>query len=263
MATRPEQKRSVAAPLTLVVGDAAVLAGTWPDPAALRQATAHPSAWCAAVGADRAASVVVGGALWMVALWLAVGLLAAVVACLPGAAGRAAGGLSDLLLPVVVQRAIAAVAGAGVLLAPIAASAHTGGIGRSQQYTPSSTSASAPSIPAPGWPTDGPPTGSPTAPAPPARTGPGGTTTPTPPTAGPARNRPVVVRPGDSLWLIAARRLGPAATTTQISAQWPRWYAANRARIGSDPDVIHPGEALQPPPPGHGATLTDGPEDSR
>jgi LysM domain-containing protein len=59
--------------------------------------------------------------------------------------------------------------------------------------------------------------------------------------------RRVVVRPGDSLWAIAERHLGPDASTEAIAAEWPRWYAANRALIGPDPDLITPGMVLHAP----------------
>jgi hypothetical protein len=58
------------------------------------------------------------------------------------------------------------------------------------------------------------------------------------PVAGPpARAAPMaarVVAPGDTLWGIAG-------------ADWPRWYAANRAVVGPDPDLIRPGQRLVPP----------------
>ncbi|MBV9290883.1 MAG: LysM peptidoglycan-binding domain-containing protein [Frankiales bacterium] len=57
----------------------------------------------------------------------------------------------------------------------------------------------------------------------------------------------VVVRPGDSLWTIAARRLGRRATPTAVAASWPRWWATNRSVIGANPDLIHPGQRLTPP----------------
>jgi hypothetical protein len=60
----------------------------------------------------------------------------------------------------------------------------------------------------------------------------------------------VVVLRGDSLWTIAARHLGPGATTAQIAREWPRWWAANKHVIGPDPDRILPGQRLQPPRPG-------------
>ena len=58
----------------------------------------------------------------------------------------------------------------------------------------------------------------------------------------------VVVRRGDTLWDIAARHLGPAATDAEISRTWPQWYAANRHVIGPDPDRLQPGQQLRPPP---------------
>lgn len=57
----------------------------------------------------------------------------------------------------------------------------------------------------------------------------------------------VVVHRGDTLWDIAARRLGPAASDALVAAEWPRWYAANRAVIGADPDQLQPGQRLRPP----------------
>jgi nucleoid-associated protein YgaU len=59
--------------------------------------------------------------------------------------------------------------------------------------------------------------------------------------------RDYVVRPGDTLWDIAARHLGPNASNADIARAWPRWYAANRVSIGANPQLIHPGLVLQPP----------------
>lgn len=59
--------------------------------------------------------------------------------------------------------------------------------------------------------------------------------------------RHVVVRRGDTLWDIAARHLGPQATTQDVAEAWPRWYAANRDLIGTDPDLILPGQELTVP----------------
>lgn len=64
-----------------------------------------------------------------------------------------------------------------------------------------------------------------------------------------ADRRVVVVRPGDTLWDIAARSLPGQPTAADIAAAWPRWYAANRAVIGPDPNVIHPGQRLHAPMP--------------
>jgi resuscitation-promoting factor RpfA len=57
----------------------------------------------------------------------------------------------------------------------------------------------------------------------------------------------VVVRPGDCLWRVAARSLGRAATPSATAAAWPRWWAANRAAIGDNPDLLRPGLQLRAP----------------
>lgn len=56
---------------------------------------------------------------------------------------------------------------------------------------------------------------------------------------------------GDSLWALARGQLGPDASDARVAATWPRWYAANVERIGSDPDLLIPGTRLRlPRPPG-------------
>ncbi|AJT41436.1 LysM peptidoglycan-binding domain-containing protein [Psychromicrobium lacuslunae] len=56
-----------------------------------------------------------------------------------------------------------------------------------------------------------------------------------------------VVRPGESLWTLTRRILGPLATDAEIAKEWPRWYLANRQLIGPDPDLLLPGQLLRPP----------------
>jgi hypothetical protein len=77
--------------------------------------------------------------------------------------------------------------------------------------------------------------------------------------AGPAGIRDarstIAVRRGDTLWSIAARHLGPAATDVEIARAWPAWWQANRDLIGDDPNLIRPGQLLQVPAvAAHGAT---------
>jgi hypothetical protein len=54
------------------------------------------------------------------------------------------------------------------------------------------------------------------------------------------------VRPGDSLCSIAADLL-TRPTAARVAGTWPRLYAANRAGIGPDPDLIRPGTRLVVP----------------
>jgi hypothetical protein len=57
----------------------------------------------------------------------------------------------------------------------------------------------------------------------------------------------VTVRPGDSLWSLAAVRLGPLASDVDIAREWPRLYQANRAVIGGSPHLLRPGQVLKLP----------------
>ena len=60
-------------------------------------------------------------------------------------------------------------------------------------------------------------------------------------------HRVVVVRPGDSLWAITARRLSPTADDADVTAGWQALYARNRAVVGDDPSLIRPGQQLTLP----------------
>lgn len=52
--------------------------------------------------------------------------------------------------------------------------------------------------------------------------------------------RVLTVRPGDTLWELAERHLGDGS-------RWTELYAANRAVVGADPDLIRPAERLRIP----------------
>ena len=56
-----------------------------------------------------------------------------------------------------------------------------------------------------------------------------------------------VVSPGDTLWSIAAEHLEPDADDAAIAREWPAWYAANVGTIGSDPNLLRPGQVLHAP----------------
>ena len=227
----------------------AVLVTLRPLPAQLAHGLAHPQRWTADVGTDRAVITIVGAALCLLAAWVGVGLLAAMTGRLPGTAGTAARRVAVVALPRALYRVAAGAAGLGVLLSPALASAgvaHPGGTGASvvvPSPLPSTDSVPAPQLPLSATPAN------------PASTHPASThptpTHPTPvhptPADRTAASSTVTVRPGDSLWHIAASRLGGPPPPARIAAAWPRWFAANRAVIGPDPDYLVPGEVLHVP----------------
>lgn len=53
-----------------------------------------------------------------------------------------------------------------------------------------------------------------------------------------------VVRPGESLWSVAAEVLGPGASDAEIARAWPLLHEANRAAVGEDPGLLRPGTVL-------------------
>lgn len=69
-----------------------------------------------------------------------------------------------------------------------------------------------------------------------------------PVTDSPGRPRQrVTVGAGDTLWGIARDSLPERATDAEISARWQQIYRANRAVVGTDPDLVHPGQSLRLP----------------
>jgi nucleoid-associated protein YgaU len=57
----------------------------------------------------------------------------------------------------------------------------------------------------------------------------------------------VRVRVGDTLWSLAAARLPRGAADREVLAAVHRWHAHNRHVIGPDPDLLLPGQRLEPP----------------
>jgi len=57
----------------------------------------------------------------------------------------------------------------------------------------------------------------------------------------------VVVAPGDTLWDLARRHLGPDPSDSEVAVAWPRWWEANRGEIGADPDLLRVGLRLVVP----------------
>ena len=217
----------------LLVGvDAGLLGFLQPHPVRLVARLGNPRAWLVQTP-DAALADVSRTLLWLLAAWLGLGIVATLFTRLPGMLGRMCSATSRRLLPGTLRRLVAGSLGLSVALTPVSFASPPGRVrGRRppsscrRRSGPEQTRARRRALVRP-------PHSSPSA--------------PTPARADRADRRPVVVRPGDSLWLIAARRLGPTATDGEVAGAWPRWYAANRQLIGDDPELIRPGQRLDPP----------------
>lgn len=213
-------------------------------------------------------------AAWVGLGWLVVAVFLEVASVLPGAAGRGFAAVAAKTSPLLLRRIVQAAIGVSVLAGPLTAgSAFAAGpstnTSTSTQVDRPNALASATAGPSlvpltldrPATPFVASPTLA-TPPPPAAMTPPPTAARPTPTrsaaiiTGAPHRasgdradsgTDGYVVRRGDTLWEIAARHLGPGATTVDISRAWPAWYEANRDVIGPDPGVIRPGERLSPP----------------
>lgn len=209
------------------------------------------------------AAAVIGCAV--VVVWT----LAAVLAVLAVLAGHhrweRLAGICGRCSPALLRRAAATALGLQLLAAPGAAaddlpspfwdtgaSVHEA-TPPAPQETPSASRAPAPipeapgSVPEPGPGAD-PDRGRDRGSAPVAPTAP----VPCPPRTGaPVAERTVdgavtVVR-GDTLWSLAAARLGPAASDEEVARAWPRWYELNRHVLVDGPHRLLPGQRLVVP----------------
>lgn len=226
------QPRALSSYLCVVAADAVAVATLRPDMGVLIRHLAAPHAWVQAVGADTAAATLAAATLWLAGVWLALGLLAGAIAAAPGVVGRTAAGLTRVLLPGALYRIAVGATGAGLVLAPIAGATAIAGGGMA--CAAGSAAAAVPPVPTPMWPTS----------APDPSAGQHAIPTPSPPPPTPATDV-ITVRRGDSLWSIAAARLGRGASDAAITAGWRDIYRANRAVIGPNPDLIRPGQHLR------------------
>jgi nucleoid-associated protein YgaU len=240
-------------PGSLALADAVALATLRPRFGAVAAVLSHPHAAVDRAGTDGALLPLLALLVWSAAAWLALGLLAAIAARLPGPAGRAGSALTRLLLPRALRTIVAGSAGLGVLLGPVAAGATPAPPPAPSPAWPVQPTGTAPPIwpvtpdsPAHTAPAHTPPAHTPPAHTPPAHTPPARKPPPTHDAPAPGA-RTVTVARGDSLWRLAGRRLGPRATPARIAREWPRWFAANRTVIGPDPALIRPGQVLRPP----------------
>lgn len=236
------------------------------------------------IGADEALLACVSALALVTLLWLAVGMLLETLAQVPGEVGRVAARASAAVSPLVVRRAAAIVLGASLsaTLSPAVSMASPGVSVASSIGVPASSSPVSPATPSaqpdgpvlpdpgfaplpdpgfaplpdPGFAPPSAPAVSPTPTAepfvaePPVVRAQPDVRVVTPAdrrTRGIDAGREVVVHRGDSLWSIAARHLGRDPSDAEIATEWPRWYAANAAVIGSDPELLLPGQVLLAP----------------
>jgi nucleoid-associated protein YgaU len=224
--------------------DATVIVALVPDWDALRRGLSAPTDWVDRAGPDRVTAQLTGALLWIVALWLAAALATSLASAAPGHMGAISRVIAARLVPAVLTRGVATAIGLSVVMTPVAAGAASSRAANAQLHV---------SAPAPAWPSDS-PSAAPIPLPPPALPSDIPPATPTRPPS-PAVTTPssaaatVVVEPGDSLWLIAAHRLGPDASPTQIDEEWRAWYSTNEATIGADPGLLHPGTVLDAPDP--------------
>jgi nucleoid-associated protein YgaU len=228
------------------------------------EATAGAFGDATAAGPARPEDVVgglAGGAMFVLLAWLLVAVVVSTAAALLPAGRQQAAAVGRVVAPAVLRHLVAALVGAAVVGAAAPASADVGGV------RVVSTSCATPRE------TARPPVSRETEPAglnaawnPTAVVSPGWLPTervvrpPVRPGADPSvvtssRRRTtvtiddeVVVRRGDTLWSLAERHLGPAATAVRVNQEWPRWFAANRSVLSHGPDHLVAGMRLTPPP---------------
>ena len=226
---------------------------------------------------------VVGLAAWATTGWLVLAVAVVLLSRLPGLAGRAGAVAARCVAPVAVRRTVETALGLTVavgVLAPTAAlaTAQAGPAGRPTAEATwdldwPSRATPPPAITPPAGATSSPSTSPSTSPAAAPAAAPVPTTSaaspsetpraratapsrvlPTPARpapAGPSAADTVVVRTGDTLWSLAESSLRTAGAADpsdrQVAQAWPQWWAANRAVIGDDPDLLLPGTVLRPP----------------
>jgi len=173
-----------------------------------------------------------------IGLWLAGSALVAALALLPGSAGPALARCERHLTPPSVRRLVRLAAGAGV------ASAVAGTLLSPASATPALALARSEHGVAARWEPSGADTRGSGIPVLDRLAHPSA-----PPLRPDARPIPAtyVVRPGDTLWDIAAAAQPGTPSTSDVAAAWPRWWRLNRSVVGPDPGLIIPGQVLRVP----------------
>lgn len=208
---------------------------------------------------DELVTLVVSGLAAGLAAWFLGGVALELVARVPGRCGDVADRCSRRASPALARRTVALVLGLGIGVGGGPAQATTVGTPDGSVVVATAKVTAAEPAPDPGFAAAVVPVVAPTAPPAPE---PG--FTPARPRVRPqadpgllgARVAPVpeedvevVVHRGDSLWSIAARRLGHGASDAEIDRSWRELFALNREVVGADPDLLLPGQLLRLPDP--------------
>lgn len=177
-------------------------------------------------------------AAWALAAWLLLAVALTAGGHLPGLAGRALAALGRAVAPAAVRRGVELALGLTVAVGALGPGpAAAGGPTAGSAAGPAAEAPATPPAPDLDWAAAPPPV---RAAAPASRSG-----APAPGSAS------LVVQPGDTLWGLAEQdlvRRGRSTTDAAVAREWPRWWAANRDAVGDDPDLLHPGTPLSPPP---------------
>ena len=224
-----------------MAGIAGVLAALTPAVPVMTGAVTAAQRTVDTQGADALITSAAGLIAWSVWLWGALGLALTAAAALPGVVGGAARLTLRVALPAGARRSAALLLGIGLgITAPLAA-------GALPALAPTASAAAPPVDDVPDWP------GPALAPAAAVPDWPAGEApaTQTPATQTAEAGRRVVS--GDCLWHIAADsvlgQLGRLPTDGEVAASVDAWWHANADVIGSDPDLLIPGQVLRAPGP--------------
>lgn len=223
----------------LLVGCGAFLvaAAAWAPPLPTGGCTAWWLWWRA--DPQRGLALLAGGVGWLLAAWLFLVTALALLATSAHGLGRIAGRAGELLTPRIARGVLEALLGAALAVGS-AGPALAGGA------APAVTVATSPSL----APVPAPVVAAPVLPGLLDLDRPGVSW----PVIAPAKQRPVLthpvsyrVRPGDTLWGLAAARLPAHSSTERITRGWQEWYLVNRQQIGADPGMLLVGETLVVP----------------
>jgi hypothetical protein len=211
---------------------AAVLRALTPDLAALLRTGGDLQSLVDSAGPEALLLAGVAAVAWVVWAWGALGLALTALSALPGLAGDAARLVLRCVVPASGRRAAALALGLGLAAAPAVTGCTTAAPPPAVVVTAAAETPAPAAARLPDW----------AAPADPAPA--------LPDWPAPAPGEHVVLR-GECLWTIAAAdlraRTGAEPADAEVATAVGRWWSANAAVIGPDPDLLLPGQVLRPP----------------